>query len=86
MEKEFFYVKSFEEDFFTKTLINNKKTNFQSIKEVVKKKVLKPNTKSFGRQRRLSCTIISKQNKNTRISKIGKSFKKRINTRSIINN
>jgi hypothetical protein len=60
MDKEAYYVKSFEEDFYTKTLVNKKKVNFQSIFDVVKRKVIKPNTKSFGRKRRLSCTVLDK--------------------------
>ncbi len=61
MQKEVYYVKSFEEDFATKSLKNNKKVDCQTIFEVIKSKILKPNTKSFGREKRLSCTIISKQ-------------------------
>ncbi|MBP7708508.1 hypothetical protein KA107_02390 [Candidatus Pacearchaeota archaeon] len=56
--KEVYYVKSFEEDFYTKTLVNNKKVNFQSVFEVIKDKKIKPNTKSFGRKMRLSTTIL----------------------------
>ncbi len=60
MQKEVYYVKSFEEDFCTKTLTNNKKVTFQNVFDIVKRKEIKPNTKSFGRKRRLSCTIIDK--------------------------
>jgi hypothetical protein len=60
MKKEVYYVKSFEEDFTTKSLKGNKKVSFQSISEIVKTKKIKPNTKSFGRKRRLSCTILGK--------------------------
>jgi hypothetical protein len=60
MEKERFYVKSFEEDFYTKTLRGKKKVDFQSVYDVVNKRRIKPNTKSFGRKRRLSCTILHK--------------------------
>ena len=60
MEEEVFYVKSFEEDFVLKTIKNNKKVNFQSIKDILKTKTIKPNTKSFGRKMRLSTTIIHK--------------------------
>jgi hypothetical protein len=60
MKKEIYYVKSFEEDFCTKTLVNNKKVTFQNVFDIIKRKEIKPNTKSFGRKRRLSCTIIDK--------------------------
>lgn len=55
-----YYVKSFEEDFCTKTLINNKKVSFQNVFDIVKKKLIKPNTKSFLGKRRLLCIIINK--------------------------
>jgi len=55
-----YYVKSFEEDFHTKTIRNNKKIDFQSLVNVVKNGILKPNTKSFGQRRRLSTTILHK--------------------------
>lgn len=58
--KQRYFVKSFEEDFYTKTLKGKKKISFQSIHNVIKTKVLRPNTKSFGRERRLSTTIIHK--------------------------
>lgn len=58
MKKEVYYVKSFEEDFHTKCLVNHKKVNFQSVFEIVKENKIKPNTKSFGRKRRLSTTIL----------------------------
>lgn len=57
-KKEIYYVKSFEEDFCTKTLNGKKKVTFQSVYDIVKTKTIKPNTKSFGRKRRLSCTIL----------------------------
>lgn len=60
MPKEVYYVKSFEEDFATKSLKGKKKVTCQTVFDVVSKKVLKPNTKSFGRQKRLSCTILDK--------------------------
>ena len=60
MRKEVFYVKSFEEDFCTKTLVKNKKVSFQNVFDIVKTETLKPNTKSFGRKRRLSSTILEK--------------------------
>lgn len=55
-----YYVKSFEEDFYTKTILNNKKTNFQSLGNVIKTRTLKPNTRSFGQKQRLSTTILHK--------------------------
>lgn len=61
MQKEAYYVKSFEEDFVTKTLKNKKKVTYQTVYDIIKTKTIKPNTKSFGRKRRLSCTILSKK-------------------------
>ena len=58
--KEVYYVKSVEEDFATKTLQGKKKVTYQTVQNIVRTKTIKPNTKSFGRQRRLSCTIIDK--------------------------
>ncbi|MDP3027596.1 MAG: hypothetical protein Q8N63_07870 [Nanoarchaeota archaeon] len=58
--KEKYYAKSLEEDFATKTLKGKKKVTYQTIYDIVKNKKIKLNTKSFGRQRRLSCTIIDK--------------------------
>lgn len=60
MQKEVFYVKSLEEDFISKTLKGKKKVEFQSVENIIKAKKIKPNTKSFGRQRRLACTALSK--------------------------
>jgi len=60
MGKDIYYIKSLEDDFCTKTLKNSIKVDYQSIFDIVKRKILKPNTKSFGRSRRLSCTILSK--------------------------
>jgi hypothetical protein len=57
---ETYYVKSCEEDFYTKTLKGKQKVNFQSIENMVKKKIIKPNTKSFGRKMRLSTTVLSR--------------------------
>lgn len=54
------YVKSLEEDFATKTMIGTKKTTCQTVEEIVKTKILKPNTVSFGREKRLSCTRLHK--------------------------
>ena len=59
MQKEVYFVKSFEEDFSTKTLRGKKKINFQTVYQILKNKKIKPNTKSFGRKRRLSTTILS---------------------------
>ena len=58
--KEVYYVKSLEEDFSTKTIKNKEKVSFQSVQNIVKTKTIKPNTKSFGRERRLSCTMLSR--------------------------
>jgi len=55
---DLFYVKSFEEDFYTKTIRNNKKVNFQSLSDVIKTRTLKPNTQSFKQKQRLSTTIL----------------------------
>jgi len=60
MKEEVYYVKSFEEDFSTKTLKHRKKVTFQTVYNIVKSGHIKPNTKSFGRKRRLSTTLISK--------------------------
>ena len=60
MQKEVFYVKSLEEDFISKTLKENKKVDFQSVENMIKIGKIKPNTKSFGMQKRLACTALSK--------------------------
>lgn len=60
MPKEVYYVKSFEDDFVLKTIKGKRKVPFQSIQNVIKNKIIKPNTKSFGRKLRLSTTIIHK--------------------------
>jgi hypothetical protein len=60
MKKEIYYVKSLEEDFATKTLKGKKKVNYQKIQQIINTKTIKPNTKSFGRKRRLACTILDK--------------------------
>lgn len=60
MKKEVFYVKSLEIDFATKTLKGKNKVTFQTIENIIKKKRIKLNTKSFGRERRLSTTILHK--------------------------
>ncbi len=53
-----YYVKSLEEDFATKTLEGKEKVTYQTVYDIVRSKTIKPNTKSFGRKRRLSCTIL----------------------------
>lgn len=60
MENTQFFAKSFEKDFILKTLNGKKKEKFQSIHEVLKTKTLKPNTKSFGRKKRLACSFLHK--------------------------
>jgi hypothetical protein len=49
-----------EEDFATKTLIGKEKITCQTVQEILKTKILKPNTFSFGKEKRLSCTVIDK--------------------------
>ncbi len=56
----YFFVKSFEEDFSTKTLVNKKKVTFQTLDDILKTNIIKPNTKSFGQKRRLSTTILNR--------------------------
>lgn len=53
-----YFVKSFEEDFSTKTLVDKKKVTFQTLDDIVTSKIIKPNTKSFGQKKRLSTTIL----------------------------
>jgi len=60
MQKEVYYSKSLEEDFVSKTLKGKKKVSFQKVDNMVRTKTIKLNTKSFGRQRRLSATILHK--------------------------
>lgn len=60
MKKETYFTKSLEEDFATKTLIRKKKVIFQTIDNIIKTKTIKLNTKSFGREIRLSCTLLHK--------------------------
>lgn len=60
MNKEVYYVKSLEEDFVTKSLNGAEKVAYQTVFDIVKTKTIKPNTKSFGRGLRLSCTILNK--------------------------
>ena len=61
MKRGVYFAKSFEEDFATKTLKGRQKVSYQTVYDVFKTKKLKPNTKSFGRKRRLSCTILGEQ-------------------------
>jgi len=60
MQEEVFYVKSLERDFATKTLKGKNKITFQTIENIIKNKKIRLNTKSFGRKRRLSTTILHK--------------------------
>lgn len=61
MKKEVYFVKSFEEDFCTKQLRGKKKVTFESVFDIMKHKRIRPNTKSFGRKRRLSTTILNEK-------------------------
>ena len=61
MMKDIYYAKSFEEDFSTKTLRGKSKVTYQTVYDIIKTKTIKPNTKSFGRKRRLSCTILNEK-------------------------
>lgn len=61
MKKEVYYVKSLEEDFATKTLKGKKKVTYQTVYNIVRTKTIQPNTKSFGRKRRLSCTVLDEK-------------------------
>ena len=58
MQESMFYVKSLEEDFISKTLKNKKKVNFQKIEDMIKTRIIKINTLSFGREKRLSTTVL----------------------------
>jgi hypothetical protein len=60
MVKDVYFVKSLEEDYVSKTLKGKKKVRFQSVEDMVKKNIIRLNTKSFGRERRLSTTILHK--------------------------
>jgi len=60
MKRGRYFVKSFEEDFILKRLKGKKKINFQSITDIVKKKLIRLNTKSFGRENRLACSFLDK--------------------------
>lgn len=60
MVNKTYFVKSLEEDFKTKTLEGDKKVDFQSIEDILVSRQIKPNTKSFGQDYRLSTTILHK--------------------------
>ena len=53
-----YLVKSFEEDFSTKTLVGKDKRTFQTLDNIISTGLIKPNTKSFGQKMRLSTTIL----------------------------
>jgi len=55
-----FYVKSFEDDFVLKTVIDGKKVSSQSIEEIILSKKIIPNTFSFGKKKRLACSTLHK--------------------------
>ena len=55
-----FFVKSLEKDFATKTLHGHHKVTFQTIKNMVETKFIRPNTNSFGYKRRLACSLLHK--------------------------
>lgn len=54
-----YFVKSFEEDFSTKTLSGKDKVTYQTLDDIIKTGKIKPNTKSFGQKRRLATTILT---------------------------
>jgi hypothetical protein len=56
-----YYVKSLEDDFVSKTLKGKRKLACQSADNMISTGTIKPNTLSFGRSMRLSCTILSDQ-------------------------
>ncbi len=53
-----YFVKSLEEDHATKTIVGKEKKTFQTIDDILARKTLKLNTKSFGQKRRLSTTLL----------------------------
>jgi len=55
-----YFAKSFEEDFVLKTVKWRRKKAFQSIDNVLKTKIIKLNTRSFGRDKRLACSFLHK--------------------------
>ncbi len=58
--KSWYFSKSFEEDFVLKTIRAKNKVPSQSIHNVLKTKIIKSNTKSFGKERRLACSFLHK--------------------------
>jgi len=54
-----YFVKSFEDDFVTKTLVGKEKKICQSLEQILKTGIIKPNTKSFGQKKRLSTTCLN---------------------------
>ena len=58
--KQVYFVKSLEDDFATKTVIGKKKVNCQTIDNIIKINTIIPNTLSFGRIKRLACTLLDK--------------------------
>lgn len=54
-----FYIKSFEEDFTLKTVVGKNKVPAQSLQNMLKTGTIKPNTLSFGQQKRLACSIVN---------------------------
>lgn len=56
---KFYYVKSFEDDFSTKTLVGKEKRICQKVEDIVLSKKILPNTFSFKQKKRLSTTILS---------------------------
>ncbi len=55
-----YFVKSFENDFVLKTLKNKTKIDFQSLDKILESGLLKPNTLSFGKKKRLACSYLHK--------------------------
>ena len=60
-----YFVKSFEEDHSTKTLVGKKKKTFQTLGNILSTLKIKPNTKSFGQKLRLSTTILHERYRKT---------------------
>jgi hypothetical protein len=53
-----YYVKSLEQDLISKRVVGLKKVDFQSVEQMVRSKTIKPNTLSFGKKKRLACTML----------------------------
>jgi len=53
------FAKSCEKDFWLKTLREKKKLRFQSVQEILRTGKIRTNTKSFGKQKRIACSIIT---------------------------